>query len=452
MGMGQTKYKYLKFISFKEVSQWYVEYYMNENKIHSGYSLVPLRELIAPKKNVIKKEEYDGSLPIVEKIVFKTGKVVFRDKKVTGMNLYSLQQGDLLISNINFHQGATALNTFGDIAASTHYQPYSINPNKIDPGFLVMVLRSPYFLSIVSGKKAQGIKNESGYNFIGSFSIPLPPLKEQREIVTLYTTKVKEAEDLALKAEQAEQAINSYLFKVLEIDKEHRDDKIIGKSVLKFVKFKTLKMWGYDKLIGNNNPLLQSQAYPNKRLGDILEVNPTTTFLKLSSDAEISFIPMECVSGEYGVLKEKRRCKIMFSKGYTKFQNGDLIWARITPCMQNGKSAIVDELINGYGCGSTEFHVLRNHNKQLSLEYIHILLRQSIILTDAMNYFTGSAGQQRVPKSYLENLSVPIPPFQIQNAIVAHIKESKKQVKVLRQKAKDLRIAALIEFENKIFE
>ena len=142
----------------------------------------------------------------------------------------------------------------------------------------------------------------------------------------------------------------------------------------------------------------------------------------------------------------------MFSKGYTKFQNGDLIWARITPCMQNGKSAIVDELINGYGCGSTEFHVLRNHNKQLSLEYIHILLRQSIILTDAMNYFTGSAGQQRVPKSYLENLSVPIPPFQIQNAIVAHIKESKKQVKVLRQKAKDLRIAALIEFENKIFE
>lgn len=452
MDMEQTKYKYLNFISFKVVSQWYVKYYTNESKIHSRYSLVPLRELIAPKKNVIKKEEYDGLLPIVEKIVFKTGKVVFRNKKATGMNLYSLQQGDLLISNINFHQGATALNTFGEIAASTHYQPYSINLNKVDPEFLVMVLRSSYFLSIISGKKAQGIKNESGYNFIGSFSIPLPTLKEQRKIVALYKTKMQNAEKLALKAEQVEQAINSYLFEVLEIDKEYHDNKIIGKSGLKFVKFKTLKMWGYDKLIGNNNPLLLSQAYPNKRLGDILEVNPTTTFLKLSSDAEISFIPMECVSGEYGVLKEKRRCKIMFSKGYTKFQNGDLIWARITPCMQNGKSAIVDELINGYGCGSTEFHVLRNHNKQLSLEYIHVLLRQSIILTDAMNYFTGSAGQQRVPKSYLENLSVPIPPFQIQNAIVAHIKESKKQVKMLRQKAKDLRIAALKEFENEIFE
>ena len=205
MDMEQTKYKYLNFISFKEVSQWYVEYYMNENKIHSRCSLVPLRELIAPKKNVIKKEEYDGSLPIVEKIVFKTGKVVFRDKKVTGMNLYSLQQGDLLISNINFHQGATALNTFGEIAASTHYQPYSTNSNKVDPEFLVMVLRSPYFLSIISGKKAQGIKNESGYNFIGSFSIPLPTLKEQRKIVDLYKAKMEDAEKLALKAEQAEQ-------------------------------------------------------------------------------------------------------------------------------------------------------------------------------------------------------------------------------------------------------
>ena len=230
MDMELTKYKYLHFISFKEVSQWYVEYYMNENKIHSRYSLVPLRELIAPKKNVIKKEEYDGSLPIVEKIVFKTGKVVFRDKKATGMNLYSLQQGDLLISNINFHQGATALNTFGEIAASTHYQPYSINLNKVDPEFLVMVLRSSYFLSIISAKKAQGIKNESGYNFIGSFSIPLPTLKEQRKIVALYKAKLEDAEKLALKAEQAEQAINSYLLNILGVNEGQYDEEEVSST------------------------------------------------------------------------------------------------------------------------------------------------------------------------------------------------------------------------------
>ena len=116
MIMHSEQYKYLRFISFQKLSQWYVEYYLNDNIIHSKYSLVPLRDLIAPKKEIIKKEDYDGVLPIVEKIIFKTGKIVFREARTTGMNLYALQQNDLLISNINFHQGATALNSFGNFA------------------------------------------------------------------------------------------------------------------------------------------------------------------------------------------------------------------------------------------------------------------------------------------------------------------------------------------------
>lgn len=263
--MKQTTYKYLKIISFKEVSQWYVEHYMNESKVNSKYPLVPLRELIAPKKNIIKKAEYDGSLPIVEKIVFKTGKVVFRDKKVTGMNLYSLEQGDLLISNINFHQGATALNTFGEIAASTHYQPYSINLNKVDPEFLVMVLRSSYFLSIISGKKAQGIKNESGYNFIGSFCIPLPTLKEQQKMVALYKTKMQDAEKLALKAEQTEQAINSDLLDMLDIDKGNKDDEDILSNAYKYMRFvhrKNISRWD----VYNEKFIVKSRLYKNTNL------------------------------------------------------------------------------------------------------------------------------------------------------------------------------------------
>lgn len=63
--MLYRNYKYLKFISFKDISQWYVEYYLNDDEIHSKYSLVPLRKLIYPRKNVIKKDDYDGVLPIV---------------------------------------------------------------------------------------------------------------------------------------------------------------------------------------------------------------------------------------------------------------------------------------------------------------------------------------------------------------------------------------------------
>ena len=95
--MHPNRYRYLKFISFKDISQWYVEYYLNDNEIHSKYSLIPLWKLIVPKKDLIKREDYDGIIPIVEKIVFKTGQVVFREKKATGMNLYALEQNDLLM-------------------------------------------------------------------------------------------------------------------------------------------------------------------------------------------------------------------------------------------------------------------------------------------------------------------------------------------------------------------
>ena len=323
--MKQTTYKYLKIISFKDVSQWYVEHYMNESKIHSKYPLVPLRELIAPKKNIIKKAEYDGSLPIVEKIVFKTGKVVFRDKKVTGMNLYSLQQGDLLISNINFHQGATALNTFGEIAASTHYQPYSINLNKVDPEFLVMVLRSSYFLSIISGKKAQGIKNESGYNFIGSFCIPLPTLKEQEKMVALYKTKMQDAEKLALKAEQTEQAINSGLLDMLDINKENKGDEAILSNVYKYMRFvhrKNISRWD----VYNEKSIVKSRLYKNTNLLNVVIDKPQygAPYSSQVFDGKMRYIRITDIN-EDGSLNEEKVSAKGYSAHYLLKENDFLI-------------------------------------------------------------------------------------------------------------------------------
>ena len=247
MNIQSEQYRHLKFISFKDISQWYVEYYLNVNSIHSKFPLVSLKKLITPKKNSIKKDEYDGILPIVEKIVFKTGKIVFRDKRATGMNLYALQQNDLLVSNINFHQGATALNTFGDIVASTHYQPYAINTDLVSPVFLTMVLRSPIFLSAVSKKKAQGIKNESGYGFISSFSLPLPTLKEQEGIVSLYNDRIRKAQDLEQKAIEIEEGIKHYFIALLGVTTKRKKDGHDSKfRYLKFVNFVDFNEWGID--------------------------------------------------------------------------------------------------------------------------------------------------------------------------------------------------------------
>jgi type I restriction modification DNA specificity domain protein len=445
--MKQTTYKYLRIISFKEVSQWYVEHYMNESKVHSKYPLVPLRELIAPKKNIIKKAEYDGSLPIVEKIVFKTGKVVFRDKKVTGMNLYSLQQGDLLISNINFHQGATALNTFGEIAASTHYQPYSINSNKVNPEFIVMVLRSSYFLSIISGKKAQGIKNESGYNFIGSFCIPLPTLKEQQKMVALYKTKMQDAEKLALKAEQTEQAINSDLLDMLDIDKGNKDDEDILSNAYKYMRFvhrKNISRWD----VYNEKSIVKSRLYKNTNLLNVVIDKPQygAPYSSQVFDGKMRYIRITDIN-EDGSLNEEK----VSAKGYSAYyllKENDFLIARSGNTV--GKTFLYK---NKFGKAIFAGYLIR-----FKLDETKVIPEYLLAYTKCSPYKEWIKGNMRVSaqpninsQQYLDS-PIILPPLKAQKEIVEYVEKQKNEINVLKQRAQTMRAKTLIEFENEIFE
>lgn len=174
------------------------------------------------------------------------------------------------------------------------------------------------------------------------------------------------------------------------------------------------------------------------KLGDICEINPKT---KIQKDIKISFLPMKCVLND-GKGFITRQINSTASKGYTKFQNGDIIWAKITPCMENKKSAIVLNLQNGYGCGSTEFFVLRT-DKSINKSFILLILQSDFLINQAKNTFKGSAGQQRVPKDFLSNFKIPLPPLEIQNEIVAHINELKSEIKTIQTKQEKLNLEVL---------
>ena len=147
------------------------------------YPLVLLRELIKPKYEKIKKDDYKGDLDIVDKISFSDGKIHLREQRQTGMDLYVAGIGELITSKINLHQGAVAVNDIGRLACSTHYQVYHVNQSEATPEYLALILRSNNFLGQIANEKNKGIKNEAGYEFISGFSIPLPDLEVQREIV-----------------------------------------------------------------------------------------------------------------------------------------------------------------------------------------------------------------------------------------------------------------------------
>ncbi len=162
-----------------------------------------------------------------------------------------------------------------------------------------------------------------------------------------------------------------------------------------------------------------SAKFEIEKLSKVALINPKVSFDQLDNESEISFVPMEVVDEINGTISELRFKKVKDSKGFTRFQENDLIWAKITPCMQNGKSAVARNLKQGFACGSTEFYIIHPKSDNVLVDYLHILLRDERVLENAQNFFGGSAGQQRVSIAFLKNLKIPVPPIETQAKIVA---------------------------------
>jgi type I restriction enzyme S subunit len=159
------------------------------------------------------------------------------------------------------------------------------------------------------------------------------------------------------------------------------------------------------------------------RLADVCEINPSTEF-DFAPDAVCSFVPMESVDDvDARIAKTLARPFNEVAKGYTQFAVHDVIVAKITPCMENGKCAIARNLRNGVGFGSTEFHVLRAL-KHIIPEWLFYFWRLPETRQKAARNMTGTAGQKRVPAGFLESLEVPLRPLSEQRRIVRQLEQA----------------------------
>jgi len=188
-----------------------------------------------------------------------------------------------------------------------------------------------------------------------------------------------------------------------------------------------------------------------KKLSNIAEINPRRPAIERADDVLTSFVPMEAVNEVFGQVTQRiTKPFIKVKKGYTYFENGDVIFAKITPCMQNGKHAVLSDLIDSFGFGSTEFHVIRA-GEEIIPEWIHYFLRREETLDAAMRTFTGAVGQQRVPTIFLENLELPIPSIEKQRQIAARLKAQLAEVGKARQAA-DSQLRGVEHLSNRIFK
>ena len=187
--------------------------------------------------------------------------------------------------------------------------------------------------------------------------------------------------------------------------------------------------------------------YPLIRLDTVCNMNTSKTEVQgISNDTPVSFIEMASVSNEGFVeTKVDRPYGEVRNGGYTYFAEGDIIIAKITPCMENGKCAIVEGLSNGIGFGSSEFHTFRCDNEKLLTKYLFLLLNQKMIREAAEDAMTGASGHRRVPASFYEELLIPVPPISVQKQIIDECAKVDKEyettrmsIETYRQKIEDL--------------
>jgi restriction endonuclease S subunit len=324
---------------------------------------------------------------------------------------------------------------------------FLVNPDRLLPEYLFTYTQlSPYKEWVNAFQRPSGQPNINAEEY-QSLEIPLPPSDIQNKIVSIIQTAYSKKQERELEAQQLLETIDEYLFNELGVSLPEIRDELKDRMFL----LNRSELEGrFDPTVYKDGIKLISPKWGNVKLSKVAFVNPGGAYKGENFGTPISFVPMEVIDERFSEITTMGETTIEQSSGFTKFREGDLLWAKITPCMQNGKSALAKNLTNGLGCGSTEFFVLRPKDERLAIEYLHVILHMKCVRETAMLYFGGSAGQQRVSSSFLENFNLPLPPKEKQVEIAQHVYKMRQQAKALQEEGKSILEQAKREVEAMI--
>ena len=362
-----------------------------------------------------------------------------------------VKKGTVLFNNTNSQEwvGKTALlQEDSKLYTSNHITSIIVNSSKVISEYLWIVLniyqRNKVFYSICTNWNNQ---SGVGIDLLQSVKVPIPPISSQQEIVDYYISAYNEKQKREFEAQQLLDSIDTYLLDELgvslpEVRNELKDRVfLLNRSELE---------GRFDPTVYKDGIKLISPKWDNEKLSKVAFVNPGGAYKGKTAETPISFVPMEVIDETFSEITTMDETTIEQASGFTKFREGDLLWAKITPCMQNGKSAIAKNLTNGLGCGSTEFFVMRPKDERLAIEYLHVILHMKCVRETAMLYFGGSAGQQRVSSAFLENFNLPFPSIDKQIEIASHVYAIRQKAKALQEEGKAILEEAKTNVESMI--
>lgn len=193
-----------------------------------------------------------------------------------------------------------------------------------------------------------------------------------------------------------------------------------------------------------------TQHWELRTLAEVCEINPSREEVQsLPDNTDVSFVPMAAVSEEGELTNPSVRRAGELKRGFPHFKERDVLVAKITPCFENGKRCLASGLVNGIGFGSTEFHVIRAKNSVLP-EWVYYAVSSEEFRRTGSLRMTGTAGQKRVPSSFLKEYNIPVPPIPIQRKIVSDL-DRVHRARALRTQADALTGSFLKSLFSKMF-
>ena len=317
------------------------------------------------------------------------------DAAPTGEKLL-MKKGDVLFGKRRAYQRKVGIAPFDGIF-SAHGMVLRPNEEIIDEDFFPFFISSDQFMERAVRISVGGLSPTINWKDLRVQEFILPSIEEQRI--------------LADKLWAAYRLKESY--------------KKLLTATQEMVKSQFIEMFG--------NPLSSIQKNELKKLGDCCQINPRRPSVSISDSDLVSFVPMPAVNEdgyidgatneEYGKVK----------KGFTYFENNDVLFAKITPCMENGKGAIAEALTNGIGMGSTEFHVLRPIEGISNPYWLLTLTRMPIFRECAAKNMSGTGGQRRVGAAFLENFMIGLPSISEQETFETIYRQADKSEFELRK-------------------
>lgn len=447
---------------------------MSETKENSslpeGWKWVKLGEVCkttsggTPSRN--EPKYYNGNIPWVKSGELAKGLILDTEEKISEEAIKNssakvFPKGTLLIALYGATIGKLA---FLGVDAATNQAICCIYKNEnIESHFLYNYLF--YKKQKLVDQGIGGAQPNISQTILKNLEIPLPPKPIQQAIVSkieeLFSELDKSIETLRL----AQQQIKTYRQAVLKWAFEGKLTEEWRKENGSSVRLQSGSQKNYVVSSGLEPELLAAEPVADyqvsnssselpvgwkwKLIKTVADINPKLPNKeKIEPDLLVQFLPMKLVEEIINKvhLTEIKKFSEVQKGSYTPFINGDVIFAKVTPCMENGKIAVVNNLKNGIGYGSSEFHVVRCQNEVLN-SYLFYFLVQDRFRNEAENAMTGAVGLRRVPKQFIENHEIPLPPIVEQQAVVLEIesrlsvadkmeesiRESLQQAEALRQ-------------------